>query len=78
MAKIIDSTVFKNPNSVTEQPIDKTTRTVRRIVAEEAQQRQDKMARLRKTRLEREASTPKKTAVTGHKKAPRKPASSAT
>ncbi|MEN9011540.1 MAG: hypothetical protein ABF241_05695 [Yoonia sp.] len=40
--------------------MDKTTRIVRKMVDEEAEQRQVKMDRLRIARLEREANTPTK------------------
>ncbi|MFG5380464.1 hypothetical protein [Yoonia sp. R2-816] len=40
--------------------MDKTTRVVRKMADEEAEQRQVKMDRLRNARLEREANTPTK------------------
>jgi len=48
--------------------MDKTTRIVREMVEEEAEQRQVKIDRLRKARLEREANTPIKPSR-GRKKA---------
>jgi hypothetical protein len=60
MAKLTKDTVFKTSISVSETAMDKTTRIVREIMDNEAEQRQAKMARLRNARLEREANTPAK------------------
>lgn len=43
-----------------ETPMEKTTRVVRKMVEDEAEQRQAKINRLRTARLEREANTPAK------------------
>jgi hypothetical protein len=51
-----------------ETPMEKTTRVVRQMVDEEAEQRHAKNSRLRNARLEREANTPSETTV----KPPRK------
>ncbi len=61
MAKLTKTSVFKaqRPNNV-ETPMEKTTRIVRKMVEEEADQRQAKNERLRVARLEREANTPTK------------------
>ena len=64
MAKVTKKSVFGSPSSVKEQPIDKTTRNVRKIVDEETEQRRVKMARLRAARLEKEAGRPAKTITT--------------
>ena len=53
MAKLTNASMFKIPSSAKELPIDKTTRNVRKIVAGETERRQAKIARLRKSRLER-------------------------
>ena len=58
MAKLTKTSVFKAQGSKAETPLDKTTRVVRKMVDEEAEQRQTKMNRLRNARLEREANTP--------------------
>lgn len=48
--------------------MDKTTRVVRQMVDEEAEQRLAKMTRLRNARLEREANTTPENAVTKPRK----------
>ncbi|WP_227272625.1 hypothetical protein [Roseobacter weihaiensis] len=58
MAKLTKTTLFKALDPQPETAMDKTTRVVREIIDEEAQQRQVKIARLRTARLEREANTP--------------------
>ncbi|RBW60433.1 hypothetical protein [Ruegeria sp. A3M17] len=58
MAKLKKATVFNAHVPKAETPMEKTTRVVREMVNEEAEQRQIKNARLRKTRLERDANTP--------------------
>ncbi|NSX56979.1 hypothetical protein [Parasulfitobacter algicola] len=60
MAKLTKTSVFKAQGSKAETPLDKTTRVVRKMVEEEAEQRQTKINRLRNARLEREANTPTK------------------
>lgn len=57
MAKLNKTTMFKTLKPRSETPMDKTTRVVREIRDAETEQRQAKMSRLRKTRLEREAAT---------------------
>ncbi|WP_299508549.1 hypothetical protein [uncultured Roseobacter sp.] len=58
MPKPTKTTLFKALDPQPETAMDKTTRVVREIIDEEAQQRQVKIARLRTARLEREANTP--------------------
>ncbi|WP_299695198.1 hypothetical protein [uncultured Tateyamaria sp.] len=60
MAKLTKKSVFKAQIPNAETPLDKTTRIVRKMVEEEAEQRQVKNDRLRNARLEREANTPTK------------------
>lgn len=60
MAKLTKTSVFKTQPPKAETPMDKTTRIVLKMVAEEAEQRQAKNDRLRNARLEREANTSKK------------------
>ncbi|WP_208350385.1 hypothetical protein [Pseudaestuariivita rosea] len=60
MAKLTKTNVFKTQTPKAETPMDKTTRIVRKMVEEEAEQRQIKIDRLRNARLEREANTPRK------------------
>lgn len=67
MTKRTKKTVFKESFLNRETPMDKTSRVVRKIIDDEAEQRQVKLDRLRNARLEREASTPNK-AVAGAKK----------
>ena len=68
--------VFKANNSKTETAMDTTTRVVREIVDEEAEQRQAKINRLRHTRLEREAKTPPVTKASAASKSHRTKAAS--
>ena len=68
--------VFKANNAKTETAMDKTTRVVREIVDEEAEQRQAKINRLRHTRLEREANTPPATEASAASKSRRSKAAS--
>lgn len=77
MAKLTKTSLFKASGPTTETPIDKTTRIVREIVDGEAEQRQVKMARLRKARLEREASTAVKPSAATPAKARKKPVAKA-
>ena len=58
MAKLTKTSVFKAYDSKPETAMDKTTRIARKLVDEEAEQRQVKTTRLRNARLEREANTP--------------------
>ncbi len=60
MAKLTKTSVFKAQGPKVETAMDKTTRIVRKMVEEEAEQRQAKNDRLRNARLEREANTPLK------------------
>lgn len=63
MAKPTVTSVFKTQTREAETAMDKTTRVVRLMLAEEAELRQAKNDRLRTARLERDASTSKKPAV---------------
>jgi hypothetical protein len=58
MAKLNKDTLFKAPQTRAETVMDKTTRVVREMLDTETEQREAKTQRLRKTRLEREASAP--------------------
>lgn len=58
MTKLTKTTLFKDPKPLKETLMDKTTRVVREILDEEAEQRQIKTSRLRKARREREAVPP--------------------
>lgn len=58
MTKQTKTTVLKESFLDKETPIDKTTRIVRKMIDDEAEQRLAKLQRLRKARLEREANTP--------------------
>ncbi|WP_299682305.1 hypothetical protein [uncultured Roseobacter sp.] len=68
MPKPTKTTLFKALDPQPETAMDKTTRVVREIIDEEAQQRQVKIARLRTARLEREANTPTDSASATKKK----------
>ncbi|WP_299971646.1 hypothetical protein [uncultured Roseobacter sp.] len=68
MPKPTKTTLFKALDLQPETAMDKTTRVVREIIDEEAQQRQVKIARLRTARLEREANTPTDAASAPKKK----------
>ncbi|WP_380055510.1 hypothetical protein ACFE33_00565 [Falsihalocynthiibacter sp. SS001] len=57
MVKPPEKSMFKAYKAKPETILDKTTRVVRKMVDEEAEIRQAKITRLRKARLEREAST---------------------
>ncbi len=67
MAKLTKTSVFKSYDTKPETPMDKTTRVVRKMVDDDAEERQAKITRLRNARLEREANTPRKTTATEHK-----------
>ena len=56
MTSYTKTTLFKPPAPRAETPMDKTTRIVRDIQKEETAKADDKTARLRKARLEREAN----------------------
>ncbi|TYB82858.1 hypothetical protein [Maritimibacter fusiformis] len=56
MAKLNKDSLFKAAKPSSETLMDKTTRVVREIRDTEAEERQDKTSRLRKTRLERDAA----------------------
>lgn len=60
MAKSTKTSLPKVQTAAAETPMDKTTRIVRKMVEEEAEQRHAKNDRLRNARLERDANTPKK------------------
>ncbi|WP_299773933.1 hypothetical protein [uncultured Tateyamaria sp.] len=60
MVKLTKTSVFKAQGPDVETPLEKTTRIVRKMVEEEAEQRQSKNDRFRNARLEREANTPTK------------------
>ena len=62
--KLTKKNVFKAYDAKPETPMDKTTRVVRKMVDEDAEERQAKITRLRNTRLEREANTPPETTTT--------------
>jgi hypothetical protein len=64
MAKLTKDTLFKAPQTRAETVMDKTTRVVREMLDTETEQREAKTQRLRKTRLEREASDSGKTPAT--------------
>ncbi|MBT0959165.1 hypothetical protein IV417_17390 [Alphaproteobacteria bacterium KMM 3653] len=68
MAKLTKKNVFKAFDAKPETPMDKTTRVVRKMVDEDAEERQAKITRLRNARLEREANTPPKTTVKAMRK----------
>lgn len=67
MVKLKKEFVFKSYDSKPETQMDKTTRVVRKMVDEDAEQRQAKITRLRNARLEREAHTPPETTATKRK-----------
>ena len=64
MAKLTKKNVFKAYDAKPEDKMDKTTRVVRRIVDDDAEERQAKTTRLRNARLEKEANTPPETKTT--------------
>ncbi|WP_323786441.1 hypothetical protein [Thalassovita sp.] len=57
MAKLTKANLFKAEKPRAETLIDKTTRAAWEILDDESEKRETKTARLRKARLEREAST---------------------
>lgn len=68
MAKRTKKNEFKAYFSKPESLMDKTTRVVRKMVDEDAEERQAKITRLRNARLEREANTPSQTTATATRK----------
>lgn len=60
MAKLTKTSLFKAQPPAAETRMDKTSRIVRKMVEDEAEQRQVKNDRLRTARLERDANTPTK------------------
>ncbi|WP_299149048.1 hypothetical protein [uncultured Tateyamaria sp.] len=71
MTKLTKNNLFKVYESKPETAMDKTTRVVRQMVDEEAEQRQAKISRLRNARLEREANTPPETKASAASKSRR-------
>jgi hypothetical protein len=61
LAKLTKTSVFKAQAPKAETQMDKTTRIVRKMADDDAEQRQVKINRLRNARLEREQNTPPKT-----------------
>jgi len=76
LTKLTKNNLFKVYESKPETAMDKTTRVVRQMVDEEAEQRQAKISRLRNTRLEREANTPPATKASAASKSRRTKAAS--
>lgn len=68
LVKLTKKNVFKAYGAGPETAMDKTTRVVRKMVDEDAEKRQEKMTRLRKARLEREANTPTETTAKSTRK----------
>ena len=66
--KLTKKNVFKAYDAKPETPMDKTTRVVRKMVDEDAEERQAKITRLRNARLEREANTPPEITATAARK----------
>ena len=64
MAKLTKKNVFNVYDAKPEDKMDKTTRVVRRMVDDDAEERQAKTTRLRNARLEKEANTPPETKTT--------------
>lgn len=60
MTKMEKTNLFKTYKPQADTRMDKTTRAVREILNGETEQREAKTARLRKARLEKEASPPVK------------------
>lgn len=73
MARLTKTTLFKPSKPRAETIMDKTSRAVREILDDETEQRQVKTARLRKARLEREASTSDEAAKTASGEARKTP-----
>jgi len=68
MKNFTETNAFKAHSAKPETAMDKTTRVVRQMVDEEAEQRQAKITRLRNTRLEREASIASETTAKAARK----------
>lgn len=68
MAKLAKKNVFRSYDAKPETPMDKTTRVVRKMVDEDAEERQANITRLRNARLEREANTPPETTAKATRK----------
>ena len=64
MAKLTKKNVFEAYDAKPETQMDKTTRVVRKMVDEDAEERQAKTTQLRNARLEKEANTPPETKTT--------------
>ena len=64
MANLAKTTLFTSAEVPKETALDKTTRIVRRMNDEDAEERHLKAARLRKDRLEKEAGEPVETSAT--------------
>ena len=77
MTRLTKTTFFKPAPPRAETLMDKTTRIVRGIIDEEAEQRLLKTSRLRKARLEREAATPEDTVAAKPGRARAKPRATA-
>ena len=77
MTKLTKSSVFKQTAPRAETPMDKTTRAAREILDGEMEHRQVKTARLRKARLEREASPAVEVVAPSTSKARNKPPATA-
>ncbi len=73
MTKLTKTNLFKSTKPRNETPMEKTTRLVRGIRDGETEQRQAKTTRLRKARLEREASVPVEAIKTTPKGTRKKP-----
>lgn len=58
MTKRARTTLFQTDVAKPETPMDKTTRVARKLMDDEAEQRNIKNTRLRNARLEREANSP--------------------
>lgn len=58
MATPSKTSLFKPGKPVAESQMDRISRAAREIIADDAEQRETKTARLRKARLEREAFPP--------------------
>lgn len=68
------TTAFSTDAPKAETPMEKTTRIAMRTIEEEAERRRDKVAVLRKARLEMEANTAAETTARASKKQPPKAA----
>jgi hypothetical protein len=67
MARSTKEKLLGQPDSTSGSLIDKTTRLAWEIVDAETREREERTARLRKTRLKREAATPQEEPKTGRK-----------